>query len=55
MICYDREFPESARVLTLKGAELILHPNACEMESHRLAQVVLTSDEKFVRLFNHRN
>lgn len=29
MICYDREFPESARILMLKGAELILVPNAC--------------------------
>lgn len=25
MICYDREFPESARVLMLKGAEIILY------------------------------
>ena len=32
MICYDREFPESARILMLKGAELILTPNACPME-----------------------
>lgn len=31
MICYDREFPESARVLMLKGAELILVPNACTL------------------------
>ncbi|MGZ3584541.1 MAG: carbon-nitrogen hydrolase family protein [Ktedonobacterales bacterium] len=38
MICYDREFPESARVLMLKGAEIILTPNACEMESNRLNQ-----------------
>lgn len=38
MICYDREFPESARVLMLKGAEIILTPNACEMESHRRNQ-----------------
>ena len=30
MICYDREYPESARVLMLKGAELILVPNDCE-------------------------
>ena len=29
MICYDREYPESARVLMLKGAELILVPNDC--------------------------
>ena len=26
MICYDREFPESARLLMLQGAELILVP-----------------------------
>ena len=32
MICYDREFPESARILMLQGAELILVPNACSME-----------------------
>ncbi len=38
MICYDREFPESARVLMLEGAELILTPNACELERHRLGQ-----------------
>lgn len=29
MICMDREFPESARTLSLKGAEVILVPNAC--------------------------
>lgn len=29
MICYDREYPESARVLMLQGAELILVPNDC--------------------------
>lgn len=29
MICYDREYPESARILMLKGAELILVPNDC--------------------------
>ncbi len=38
MICYDREFPESARILMLKGAELILTPNACTLESHRIGQ-----------------
>jgi predicted amidohydrolase len=38
MICFDREFPESARVLMLKGAELILTPNACELEANRIAQ-----------------
>jgi hypothetical protein len=37
MICYDREFPESARLLMLKGAELILVPNACPMEINRIS------------------
>lgn len=39
MICYDREFPESARILMLQGAELILVPNACPMEINRLCQL----------------
>lgn len=39
MICYDREFPESARILMLKGAELILMPNACPMEINRISQL----------------
>ena len=39
MICYDREFPESARLLMLKGAELILTPNACPMEINRLSEL----------------
>ena len=39
MICYDREFPESARILMLKGAELILTPNACPMEINRISQL----------------
>ena len=39
MICYDREFPESARVLMLGGAELILTPNACGLDADRLGSV----------------
>ena len=39
MICYDREFPESARILMLGGAEIILVPNACPMEINRLSQL----------------
>lgn len=38
MICYDREHPESARCLMLKGAELILTPNACMLDEMRLDQ-----------------
>ena len=39
MICYDREFPESARILMLRGAEIVLVPNACPMEINRLSQL----------------
>ncbi|MCM1101055.1 MAG: carbon-nitrogen hydrolase family protein [Acetatifactor muris] len=39
MICYDREFPESARTMMLNGAELLLVPNACPMDINRLAQL----------------
>ena len=31
MICFDREFPESARTLARQGAEIILVPNACNL------------------------
>lgn len=36
MICYDREYPESARLLMLSGAEIILVPNDCESMRPRL-------------------
>lgn len=39
MVCYDREFPESARILMLRGAEVILVPNACCLERNRLSQL----------------
>lgn len=39
MICYDREFPESARILMLKGTEILLVPNACPMEINRISQL----------------
>ena len=48
MICYDREFPESARILMLQGAELILIPNACDMEQHRIAQLHTRAYENMV-------
>jgi N-carbamoylputrescine amidase len=48
MICYDREFPESARILMLKGAEVILTPNACGLEQNRLAQFRVRSMENMV-------
>ena len=48
MICFDREFPESARILMLKGAELILAPNACPMELNRLSALRTRAYENMV-------
>lgn len=48
MICFDREFPESARILMLKGAEIILTPNACEMEDNRICQFKTRAYENMV-------
>lgn len=45
MICFDRDFPESARILMLKGAELILVPNACQMTKIRLDQLKVRAYE----------
>lgn len=48
MICYDREFPESARILMLNGAEIILVPNACYMQKIRLEQLKVRAYENMV-------
>ena len=48
MICYDREFPESARILMLKGAEIVLVPNACPMEINRLSQLRTRAYENMI-------
>lgn len=48
MICFDREFPESARILMLKGAEIILVPNACPMEINRLSQLRARAYENMI-------
>src|SRR5262249_46910102 len=48
MICYDREFPESARTLMLHGAELILTPNASTLEDSRLSQFRARAFENMV-------
>lgn len=50
MICYDREFPESARLLMLKGAEVLLVPNACPMEINRLCQLRARAFENMVAI-----
>ncbi|HZS08207.1 MAG TPA: carbon-nitrogen hydrolase family protein [Blastocatellia bacterium] len=48
MICYDREFPESARVLMLQGAEIILTPNACTLDAGRIGQFRARAYENMV-------
>jgi N-carbamoylputrescine amidase len=48
MICFDREQPESARILMLKGAELILTPNACFLDTLRLEQFKIRAWENVV-------
>lgn len=50
MICYDREFPESARALMLGGAELILVPNSCHLEPFRLEQLRVRAAENMVEV-----
>lgn len=48
MICNDREYPESARILMLKGAEIILTPNACIMSKIRLDELKIRAYENMV-------
>ena len=48
MICFDRDFPESARILMLQGSEIILVPNACYMTKIRLDQLKVRAYENMV-------
>ncbi|HEV2107795.1 MAG TPA: carbon-nitrogen hydrolase family protein [Thermomicrobiales bacterium] len=48
MICFDREYPESARLLMLQGAEIILTPNACPLEANRIGQFRARAFENMV-------
>lgn len=48
MICYDREYPESARELMLNGAELIMHPNCCGGMAPRLKELSVRAMENMV-------
>ncbi len=50
MICMDREFPEAARILMLAGAEILLVPNACELEKHRLRQIEARAFENMLAI-----
>lgn len=48
MICYDREYPESARELMLQGVEIILHPNCCGAMKPRLRELSVRAMENMV-------
>lgn len=48
MICYDREYPESARELMLQGAEIILMPNDCGTMQPRLKELSVRAMENMV-------
>lgn len=48
MICFDRDFPESARILMLQGSEIILVPNACYMSKIRLEQLKVRAYENML-------
>ena len=50
MICYDREYPESARQLMLNGAEFIMHPNSCGDMMPRLRELSVRAMENRVSI-----
>ena len=57
MICYDREIPESARVLMLKGADVIFNPLACCCPTDDIHRCLLRTrafeNELFLLMVNH--
>ena len=48
MICFDRDFPESARILMIQGSEIIIAPNACYMTKIRLDTLKIRAYENMV-------
>lgn len=48
MICYDREYPESARELMLQSAELIFVPNDCRTMTPRLMELSVHAMQNMV-------
>lgn len=55
MICYDREHPESARILALKDADIIFVPNACNIEKKRIMQLQTRAleNEVYIAMANY--
>lgn len=45
MICFDIDFPESARILMLQGSEIIIVPNSYYMSKISLEQLKVRAYE----------
>jgi predicted amidohydrolase len=57
MICYDREVPESARLLMLQGADVIFNPLACGCPTDDIHRCLLRTrsfeNEVYILVVNH--
>ncbi len=57
MICYDREHPESARLLMLQGADVIFNPLACPCPTDDIHRCLLRTrafeNEVYLCMVNH--
>jgi N-carbamoylputrescine amidase len=53
-ICWDNLFPEGARILALKGAEIIFSPTAASLKSHTLWERAITANAFANNLFIFR-
>jgi len=53
-ICWDNLFPEGARILALKGAEIIFSPTAASLNTHALWERAITSNAFANNLFIFR-
>lgn len=57
MICYDRELPESARLLMLQGADVIFNPLACGCPTDDIHRCLLRTrafeNELYIFMVNH--
>jgi N-carbamoylputrescine amidase len=53
-ICWDNLFPEGARILALKGAEIIIAPTAASLNTHSLWERAITANAFANNLFIFR-
>jgi N-carbamoylputrescine amidase len=53
-ICWDNLFPEGARILALKGAEIIISPTASSLNTHALWERAITANAFANNLFIFR-